>query len=50
MPNIPFIYNFILMISGKAKLFQKLGLGMFSSSKVKVDNGSPPVMAPFNPV
>jgi len=36
------------MLSGKSKLIQQISLGCFSSLKVK--NGRPPMMTPFNPV
>ncbi len=40
-------YNFISMLSGKSKLISGISSRLFSS--VKLDNGRPPVMAPFNP-
>ena len=36
------------MISGKSKLISRIGFGSFSS--VKIPNGRPPVMPPFDPV
>lgn len=36
------------MISGNSRLIHKIGLGLFSS--VKISNGRPPEMPPFNPV
>jgi hypothetical protein len=36
------------MLSGKSKLVKKIGLELFSS--VKILNGKPPILPPFNPI